>query len=131
MSDYVLDTHACIFVLREPTKLGALARKALDRVEKGIERALIPAAVVAEIVMLNQRGRIGVGFGELRETFEDISRFQFLPMDLPQLEQFVALGSVRDPFDRFIVAAARATGARLISKDVALQESGLVSVIWS
>ncbi len=35
------------------------------------------------------------------------------------------------PFDRLVVSAARALGARLITRDGVIQESGLVETIWS
>jgi PIN domain nuclease of toxin-antitoxin system len=48
-----------------------------------------------------------------------------------QLDEFSSLTSIRDPFDRLIVSAARSTGAKLITKDESLADSGLVDVVWS
>ncbi len=128
---YVLDTQACIWALSAPEKLGRQARAALGKVEAGHGEAWIPAAAVAEIALLRELGRTRVGLGELRTVFEETPHFAFLPLDLPQLDQFVALGSIRDPFDRLLVSAARSLGASLLSRDQALGESGLVEVIWS
>jgi PIN domain nuclease of toxin-antitoxin system len=113
-----------------PRKLGADARRALERVESGNDEAWIPAAVVAKIVLLHELGRIRIGLPQLRETFDSVPGLRFLPLDLHQLDQFVSLTSVRDPFDRLIVSAARSLKADLLSRDQELGESGLVRVVW-
>lgn len=69
MADYLLDTHACVFALAAPRKLGSKARQALRQVEEGAGIAWIPAAVVAEIVLLRELGRIGVGVAELKDAW--------------------------------------------------------------
>lgn len=130
MVDYVLDTHAAIFALAAPHKLGQRARQGLARVEAGDDRAWIPAAVVAEIVMLRELRRIEIGLPELQQAFEAAPGLSFLPLDLRQLQDFAALAALRDPFDRLIVSAARVLGARLVSKDARIAECGLVATIW-
>ena len=128
---YVLDTHACVFMLAAPRKLGREARGAIGRVEVGRDQAWLPAAVVAEVLILRDLGRVRIGLPELKRAFEGAPGFHFLPLDLPQLDQFASLAAVRDPFDRLIVGAARALGATLITRDSALEEVGLVETVWS
>lgn len=118
-------------MLAAPRKLGARARAALQRVEAGTDEAWVPAAVVAEILILRGLGRVGIGIPELRSTMESTPSFRFSPLDLPQLDEFAALVVLSDPFDRLVVSAARALGARLITRDGVIQESGLVETIWS
>jgi PIN domain nuclease of toxin-antitoxin system len=130
MTDYLFDTHACVYALGAPAKLGSAARSALEAVESGRARGWIPAAVAAEIALLRERNRIGIGVPELRTAMEQAPSLQFLTLDLRQIEEFAALASIRDPFDRLIVGACRVTGARLISRDRNLQESKLVRAIW-
>jgi hypothetical protein len=43
-NEYVLDTHALVFALTSPAKLGAGARKAFRHVEAGRDAAWVPAA---------------------------------------------------------------------------------------
>ena len=128
---YVLDTHACVFALSAPHKLGRRARAALKQVENGRAEAWIPAAAVTELLLLRELGRTEIGYSELRATFETAPSLRFLALDLEQLDQFVALASIRDPFDRLLVSAARSLGAPLLTRDQSLGESGLVSVVWS
>ena len=94
------------------------------------ETVWLPAAVAAEVVILRELGRTELGLPVLQEAFETTS-WRFLPLDLDQVDEFAALGTIRDPFDRLIVAATRRAGAKLISRDRALAESGLVDVVWS
>jgi PIN domain nuclease of toxin-antitoxin system len=129
--EYVLDTHACVFMLTAPRKLGGAARAALGRVEAGRERAWVPAAVVAEVLILRDLGRVRIGLPELRKATESAPGFGFLPLDLAQLDQFAALVQMRDPFDRLIVSAARAIGAALLTRDGSIAESGLVETMWA
>lgn len=131
MTDYVLDTHACIASLVAPKKLGTKARRAMKSVERGASVAWIPAAVVAEIILLRELGRIGIGFSEIKTAMEQASGLRLLPLDTRQLDEFVALGAIRDAFDRLIVSASRALNAKLVTKDDGLQELGLVQTIWS
>jgi PIN domain nuclease of toxin-antitoxin system len=128
---FVLDTHACVFLLAAPRKLGATARRALERVESGRDEAWVPAAVAAEIVLLHELGRIRIGLPQLRETLDSVPGLRFLPLELDQLDQFVSLTSIRDPFDRLIMSAARSLKADLISRDEELGASGLVRVVWA
>lgn len=131
MSRYVLDTHACIYSLVAPGKLGRRARRAMAAVESGENEAWVPAAVVAEIVILRELGRIDIGLAQLKTAFEEAPALRFLPLDLGQLDEFVTLGALRDPFDRLIVGAARALDAKLVTRDRPIRDLGLVQTIWA
>jgi PIN domain nuclease of toxin-antitoxin system len=128
---YLLDTHACVLMLAEPKKLGARARAAIEHVEAGRDEAFLSAVVVAELLMLKDLGRISIGLPQLKAAMEQTPSFRFLGLDLDQLDQFAALASMKDPFDRLIVSAARSIRARLITKDAAISESGLVETVWA
>ena len=130
MPDYVLDTHACIYSLAAPAKLGKAARRALEAVEAGRSIAWIPAAVAAEITLLRERDKIGVGLPQLRTALEQAPGLKFLALDLLQIETFAALTAIKDPFDRLIVSACRVTGAHLITRDGTLLESKIVPALW-
>lgn len=130
MTRYVLDTHAVIFALAAPKKLGSEARRVLRRIERGQDEGLIPAAVGAEIAMLRELGRTELGVPELKVVLDESPGLRFQSLDLAQVEIFATLQGLRDPFDRLIVSASLATGARLVTKDSRIRESGLVHVVW-
>ena len=128
----MLDTHALVFALTAPTKLGVRARKAFRGIEStGRDTAWIPAAVAAEITLLHELGRIQIGLTELKDVMEDNSSLRFLPLDLGQVCDFAALGGIREAFDRFVVAAARSVGGKLITRDSSIIEAKLVQTVWS
>ena len=131
MTEFVLDTHACVYALTAPARLGKAAHRALKQVEAGRAIAWIPAAVVAEIVLLRELGRTRIGLPELKTAVEHAAAFRFLALDLRQLDEFAALTAIRDPFDRLILSACRSVDARLLTKDEALRDSGLVGTLWA
>ena len=130
MTDYVLDTHACVFALVAPKRLGAAAQAALRNVEEGRGIAWIPAAVAAEVVLLRELGRISIGLQQVMSAMERAPSLRFLALDLPQLSEFAVHAGIRDPFDRLIIGACRTVGGKLVTKDRFLQECGLVQTIW-
>ena len=130
MADVVLDTHACVYALTAPARLGPGARRALQAVEAGRATAWIPAAVVAELILLRELRRVKVGLPEFRVAMEHAPSLRFLALDLRQLDEFAAQVAIHDPFDRLIVSACRAIDASLITKDRALADSGLLRTIW-
>jgi len=127
---YVLDTHAFVFMLAAPKKLGARARTILERVEKGDGSAVLCAPVVAEVLLLRGLGRVGVGLADVRDCLANAPGLRFSPLDLNALDEFAALGAIADPFDRLIVSVARSLRAPLLTRDGALGASSLVETIW-
>lgn len=117
-------------MLAAPRKLGASARAAIESVEAGRSQAFVPAAAVAEIVLLRGLGRTDIGLPELQRALGACPRLRFLPLELDQLDEFAALGSITDPFDRLIVAAARQQDARLVTRDGVIAAGGLVETLW-
>jgi len=103
----------------------------LRRVEAAQAQAYVPAAVVAEVLILRDLGRVRIGLPELRKATESAPGLYFLPLDLTQLDHFAALVTLRDPFDRLIVSAARSVGAALVTRDGQIADSGLVETVWS
>lgn len=127
---YVLDTHALVLAIGAPKKLGPEAQRVMRRIERGQDEGLIPAAVGSEIALLRELGRTDIGIPELKVLFDEAPGLRLLPLDFAQLEVFATLQSIRDPFDRLIVSATLSQGARLMTKDSLLTESGLVHAIW-
>ncbi len=131
MKEYVLDTHAFVWWAQSPKRLGRLARRALGAVDTGKARAWIPATVGLELTLLHEAGRRAVPTAaDLEAATKRNSEVRLLPLDIEQVKEFALLSALADPFDRSIVAAARATGRPLVSADVTIQESGLVEVVW-
>jgi PIN domain nuclease of toxin-antitoxin system len=130
VKEYVLDTHALAWWAAAPKKLGREAARALRAVDVGKARAWIPSIVGVELTLVAEAGRRLLGVTELEAATRRNSEVRVLAHDLAQAIDFALLSSLADPFDRMIVAAARASRRPLITADVRIRESGLVDVIW-
>ncbi|MDB4953186.1 MAG: PilT protein domain protein [Myxococcales bacterium] len=130
MKEYVLDTHTFVWWTARPKHLGPAAARVLRQVDTGRAQAWIPSIIGIEISLLGEAGRIRLGVADLEAAIRRNSMIRILPHDLEQALEFDLLGSLRDPFDRMIVGAARATKRPLITADERIQASGLVEVIW-
>ena len=130
MKEYVLDTHAFAWWASRPKRLGRVARRVLRDVDAGRARAWVPAIVGVELTLLAESGRRLIGVAELEAASHRNDQVRILPLDLAQATEFALLAVLSDPFDRMIVAAARASGHPLVTADDRITESGLVDVIW-
>jgi PIN domain nuclease of toxin-antitoxin system len=127
----VLDTHAWIWWVSDPARLGAKARKEVDR-----SRTIgIPAVCCLEVAVLAARGRIRLD----RPTLEWIHDTLALPrVELLALTPAVAVKAAEfpamfpgDPADRLIAATAVLESAALATKDARIRGFAGVRTIWS
>jgi PIN domain nuclease of toxin-antitoxin system len=128
----VTDTHALIFHAAGGGRLGPRARAHFDAAERRDALVYVPVAVMWEVSLLARVGRI-VLHRSVRQFFADLySNPAYQPCDLGVDQLFDAdeLRFTRDPFDGLIVAAARALGLPLLTRDALIRESGVVPIIW-
>ena len=129
MQHVVADTHALLWHLTEPRRLGSAATRAFAAADAGRWLCYVPAIVLVEIWLLHERGRLRIGPAQVLDQLAGHPGYSILPLDIEQALEFGALVMMRDPMDRLIAAAAKATGSRLLTADEALGKSG-VDVIW-
>ena len=125
----VADTHALVWHLTDPKRLGKAARRSFASSDRGRSLCYIPAIALVEIWLLYERGHLRVGPAQLLEVVAGHGGYAILALDIEQAIEFGSLSGVRDPMDRMIVSAARATDSRLISRDEALDGLG-VERVW-
>lgn len=130
MSRACIDTHALIWHLSKPKRLGTRAARVLRDADAGRVEILVPAVVALELSLLQEAGRKVVGAPELHALLSAQPAFQLLPLDLKQALEFGLLRTLRDPFDRMVVAAARVAGVPLITANTTIHTSALVATIW-
>lgn len=124
----VVDTHALIWHLLEPGRLGRAARRVLGAADTGRSACHVPAIALVEIWLLHEHGRLRVGPAQVLDVLAGHPSYSILPFDLAQAIEFGALPGIRDPMDRMIAAAARVTGSRLVTADESLATHGLETV---
>lgn len=126
------DTHALVFHASRNSRLGAHARKLFAACDRREAVIWVPAAVMWEFSALARAGRINL-HRSVRDFFGDLfsnPAFQPLPTTAAHVLDADELRFTRDPFDALIVAAARERSVPLITRDLDIVESGLVSTIW-
>jgi PIN domain nuclease of toxin-antitoxin system len=125
----VADTHALVWHLTAPHRLGTAARRAFAAADEGRWLCCVPAIALVEIALLQERGRIATGTDEVLKALAGHPGYAVLALDADQAMELTALVGVRDPMDRLVLAAARATESRLVSADEALDGFG-VDRVW-
>jgi len=127
----VLDTHAWLWWLSTPAKLGKRAARAIDKAD----RIGVPAISVWELAMKVEARKLKLD--RAYEAWVDDALAEDPRVELLHLLPRIAIDASRlswdhgDPADRFIVATARAYDAPLVTADERIQESGLVRCVWA
>jgi PIN domain nuclease of toxin-antitoxin system len=126
---YLLDTHAAIWLLEGSKKLGKKARHALEA--ETHDSVAISDISLLETAMLQHRGLITLLPDGRRGIEAFAQHLVVLPIDSKIAADAVNLPlPQRDPFDRVIVATARAHGLTLVTKDQDITKADVVPTLW-
>jgi PIN domain nuclease of toxin-antitoxin system len=121
----LLDTHVVLWWTHDADRVSAPAHELLADPRHEV---LLSAAVAWEIAIKRALGKLQVRAGLVSELVRDGATA--LPVSVAHAEAVAELPPHhRDPFDRLLVAQARAEGATLVSGDPALRAYG-VPVHW-
>ena len=129
----VIDTHALLWWVNDPTTLSRPAKKAIDA---GVKSSSVHVSCITswEIALLVERGRLRLAL-DVRDW---LCRCEALPfLTFVAVSNAIAVESVRlpdfphaDPADRIIAATALSLGAPLVTKDDKLQNYPHLKTIW-
>jgi PIN domain nuclease of toxin-antitoxin system len=113
MTIYV-DTHVLVWLAQgEPDKLGVAARSAIDKYD-----LLVSPAAVLELELLHEIGRLRPTASKLIASLANDVGLRVCGMSFRTIvEHALKEKWGRDPFDRLIVANAKAAEAPLITRD--------------
>jgi PIN domain nuclease of toxin-antitoxin system len=129
LPDVVADTHALVWHLTAPRRLGRKARRAFAAADDGRWLCRVPVIAIVEISLLHERGRLRIGPSQVLAAIGAHPGYALLPLDVEQALEFDRLPGVKDPMDRLILAAARVTGSKLVTVDDAFADQG-VEILW-
>ncbi len=126
----LLDTHAWIFMVDDPKRLGRAARRVIAKAD----RIGVAAVSMWELALLVEKGRLSLD-REILEWIRDAlgqPRSELLPMTPAVVATAHQLRGALDgdPGDRLIVATALVEGVKLVTKDGRITDSGIVPVVW-
>ena len=110
---FLVDTHALLWALGEPS---ALSLKAKEAISDPANLIVVSSASLWECAI-----KVSIGKLDLPEDFFDSipeAGYEVLPIRISHLNVYRTLPMHhRDPFDRMLVAQARAEALTLISRD--------------
>lgn len=118
----LLDTHTFIWWDGEPDKLSSRALALCQHPENEL---ILSVASLWEIQVKLQLGKIelAIPLPKLVESQRQSNGLQLLPVEAAHVFALDALPAVhKDPFDRMLVAQARADNLRIVTKDAAIKE---------
>ena len=129
---FLLDTHIVIWWRAAPKKLSREQQRILRNAVRRREPVGIGAITLLEIAILFGQGstRSDIPAEELLAELAADPALAIIPLTVEIASEVSALGpSLRDPFDRAIVATARVHRLQLITSDQRIIDSELVPVI--
>ena len=126
----VLDTHAWVWWLSKPDKLGKKATRAVKRAE----RIGVPAICVWEVAMKVRAAKLRFDRPTsvwIEQALSIDPRLELLPLS-PRIAVTAAELEWQhgDPADRLIVATASVYQAQLVTVDERIADSNLVRCVW-
>jgi len=86
--------------------------------------------VLAEVIDIAEKKRISIDYEELIDKIEENSSFEIYPLDINVLRMLKDVPNIYELHDKIIVATAKLLDAKVITKDVDIQNSKLVETIW-
>jgi PIN domain nuclease of toxin-antitoxin system len=131
MKRYLADTHALIWFLAKPSKLGRRATRIFDGLGVTTE-VHVSSMSLWEVALLQDEGhlRLAEGFSAWCDGLAGRAGIRLEPLLRDDVEQARALGALRDPSDRLIAGTALRLGVPLLSKDGMMRVENRIRVVW-
>ena len=131
MKRYLADTHALIWFLSAPGKLGRKARQAFGALGTTSE-IHISTISLWEVAALHNAGhlRLRAGFSAWHESLAGLPGIRIEALSGADVEEARSLRNLVDPFDRLIAGTALRLGVPLITRDGRVAKERRVRVVW-
>lgn len=121
---FLLDTHVLIWLLSDPKKLPPLLHNELA--DPG-SKVFISSVSTWEMIIKSSLGKLDFSMDELQRAIEALA-FEELPINISHTRALIALPPLhRDPFDRMLVAQARAENLILITADPKIEQYQVIT----
>jgi len=130
----VLDTHAWIWFIDSPDKLGKRATAAIEKARHAGESLHLSCISTWEVHMLAAKQRLSLAIApELWvNRCERLGVLRFHPVDnaIARLSVVACSAMHPDPADRIIVATALYLGASVVTCDEKIKTCGIAPCLW-
>ena len=127
---FLVDTHTFVWFLTEDKKLSKKVSEILQMAEKGEETIIIPTIVLAEIMYICEKKKIGLYFKDIIEKLKDSVNYIVCDLDLDTIIKANEIDNIIELHDRIIVASAMLTDSKILTKDENIGRSDYVETIW-
>jgi len=127
---YVADTHALLWYLAGSPQLSAAARAAFDEAASGTSEVVVPAIVIAELIVLAEKRRGTIDLSPIVAALKTQPGFRLTALTPETALRIQSLATLADIHDRLIVAEALERRASIITRDRSIASSGLAPVVW-
>lgn len=124
---YVLDTHALLWRLIQPSKLSPKMRTVFSDSQAEF---VVPTMAMLEIQYLVEINRVRVDIDATLDALKDTPQFQISGFDEIALIHAMRLTTTRDPFDRIILAQALSTSTPILTKDLWMRRTAPHLVVY-
>lgn len=127
---YLLDTHAFVWLLTEPSKLGKVALKVIERDTNFV---YVSAATVWELAIKYHLGKLPQAGAILNGLDWILAETGLKELHISNADAMVAGGlswTHRDPFDRMIAAQALRKNLVVVSRDAKMKSCPGLQVLW-
>lgn len=114
---FIVDTHALLWWLAGDPSIGPFAR---ERLASDDSQAVVSAASLWEVAIKQGLGRVDADIGEIERSIA-AQGFERLGIEAGHLVELLSLPAIhRDPFDRMLIAQARAEDMPIMTADQAI-----------
>jgi PIN domain nuclease of toxin-antitoxin system len=129
----VADSHAVVWHSQRSERLSEIAAATLNEAEN-TDGVVVSVASLIDLWYVTQTTAkvTDADLAELRDKIASASGWSLQPIDLDVIDATTSIPRdlLGDPWDRFIVATARALNVALVTRDGPIRDSGLVPTIW-
>lgn len=129
----VADSHAIVWYLQGSPRLSERAAALLSDAEAS-EGIVVSVATLVDLWYVTQTTQ-GVSVGDLarmRSALVSSPKVDLRPIDVAVVDAATSIprDALGDPWDRFILATARALGLTLVTLDRRIRRTALVDTVW-
>jgi PIN domain nuclease of toxin-antitoxin system len=122
--EYLLDTHALLYLLGNPSKISPRIREELET-----SPVYISAASLWEIAIKSRLGKLKIP----ADFFEQLDELQFdeLAITSDHTRELMNIEPIHnDPFDRMLISQARCEQLTLVTNDPQIAKYSRIQVVW-
>jgi predicted nucleic acid-binding protein len=122
--------HALYWYLTARPTLGAKAQAAFLAGEQERVIIYIPSIVIAELYCLNLKLGRPLDFAQEFQRLAAARQYRFVDFRAADVLHFDALSAIPEMHNRIVTGVAYALGLPLLTRDQAIDDSGIVQTLW-